>query len=106
MVYLVTGGHNRYGPMTYTEILVAGSETWSLVGNLPTKAISQLKGISFDNKIIMTGGVDHYSNGKDYLLSFDISSEEWNTIGNLPEVRYGHGIGLVPLEDIKDYCLP
>ena len=54
---MVTGG---YGTKTYTrlvstEILVTGSDAWVLVGDLPTPPIDGLRGVSFNNKIIMTG---------------------------------------------------
>ena len=53
-VYLVTGGYGS----TYlasTEILISGSDTWTQVGDLPTGPITALRGVSLNNKIIMTG---------------------------------------------------
>ena len=53
-VYLVTGG---YGStiLASTEILISGSDAWTQVGDLPTGPISSLRGVSLNNKIIMTG---------------------------------------------------
>ena len=52
-VFLVTGGlSNRY--LDTTEILVEGDSSWTTVGNLP-KAVYGIRGVSFNNRIIMTG---------------------------------------------------
>ena len=39
-----------------TEILTEGSQSWRIVGPLPS-AVS--RGVSFDNKIIMTGNTQY-----------------------------------------------
>ena len=50
-VYLVTGGGDNS-----TEILTEGSQSWRIVGPLPV-AVHGLRGVSFDNRIIMTGNI-------------------------------------------------
>ena len=47
-----------------TEILISGSDVWTQVGNLPTGPILGLRGVSFNNKIIMTGKCVIYVNVK------------------------------------------
>ena len=56
-VYLVTGGRvNSTNKLVSTEILTGGSQSWRIVGPLPY-AVHGLRGVSFDNKIIMTGNI-------------------------------------------------
>ena len=40
----------------------------------------------------------------DTILSFDTSSYEWNTIGNITHKRYGHAVSTVQEEDVLKYC--
>ena len=58
-VYLVTGGTTGgtagFTYLASTEILISGSDDWTQVGDLPTGPIIALRGVSFNNKIIMTG---------------------------------------------------
>ena len=54
-VYLVTGGWTGSARLASTEILISGSDAWTQVGDLPTGPIFALRGVSFNNKIIMTG---------------------------------------------------
>ena len=55
-MYLVAGGSLGGDPES-TEILVSGSSAWSLVGNLPGFGLFDLRGVSFNNKVIMTGSL-------------------------------------------------
>ena len=52
-VYIVAGGFNG-DRLSSTETLLDGAGAWSSVGNLPM-AMSHLRGLSFQNKVIMTG---------------------------------------------------
>ena len=52
-VFLVTGGHGSK-LLSSTEIYRQGNKAWTVAGNLP-KAVFGIRGVSFDNKIIMTG---------------------------------------------------
>ena len=54
-VYLVTGGWSGSTRLASTEILIFGSDAWTQVGDLATGPIYALRGVSFNNKIIMTG---------------------------------------------------
>ena len=53
-VFLVTGGHSNGYFLDTTEILVEGDASWTTVGNLP-KAVWGIRGVSLNNRIIMTG---------------------------------------------------
>ena len=52
-VFLVTGGYND-GKLSSTEVLKDGDLSWTTVGNLP-KAVWGIRGVSLNNRIIMTG---------------------------------------------------
>ena len=52
-VFLVTGGYS-HGYLSSTEVLKDGDSSWTTVGNLP-KAADGIRGVSFNNRIIMTG---------------------------------------------------
>ena len=47
------GGHDVN--IDTTEMLVHGGSSWSLVGALPTGAISGLSSVSLNNEIFVTG---------------------------------------------------
>ena len=53
-VFLVTGGIWNVEYFSSIEILKDGDSTWTTVGNLP-KAVYGIRGVSFNNRIIMTG---------------------------------------------------
>ena len=55
-VYLVAGGWDGPNDLFPTEILHEGSSQWTEVEPLPAP-INRLKGISLNNKIIMTGNI-------------------------------------------------
>ena len=59
---MVTGGSTGGNNLMSTEVLVAGSSSSRQVGDLPTVPIMGLRGISFNNNIIMTGN--------EYLVQF------------------------------------
>ena len=52
-VLLVTGGEGAV-LWSSTEVLKDGDSSWTTVGNLP-KAVEGIRGVSFNNRIIMTG---------------------------------------------------
>ena len=56
-VYLVTGGWDNPNYLSSTEILTEGSQSWRIVGPLPN-AVSGLRGVSINNRIIMTGNIE------------------------------------------------
>ena len=50
----MTGGYTGSENTATTETLAHGDDAWVKVGSLPVP-MRGLKGVSFDNKIIMTG---------------------------------------------------
>jgi len=50
----VTGGYAGSENLATTETLADGNDAWIEVGSLPVP-MRGLRGVSFDNKIIMTG---------------------------------------------------
>ena len=111
LVYLVVGGTDR--PLNHlvslasTEILINGEEFWKDVGKLSRGTID-MKAVSLDNKIIITGGRDETeTNPNDKsVFSFNIISNQWEHIGDMIQGRYSHAMSVVPVEDVADYCQP
>ena len=60
-VLLITGGEAPNYPVAHksTEILIPGSSSWKQVGDLP-QGLWQLRGISLNNEIILSGKVVNY----------------------------------------------
>ena len=103
IVYLVAGGFSpEVELLSSTEIFEMGSESWIEVGKLPSP-LSQLKGISINNKVIMTGGRDEDLRAYDTVLHFNITSKQWKQVGEMTKKRYSHGVSFVPA-DILNYC--
>ena len=51
---------------------------------------------------LLTGG---YNDGDtDSILNFDTTKLEWTQIGRMGHNIRLHGIGVVPMKDITDYC--
>ena len=103
IVYLVAGGFSpEVELLSSTEIFEMGSKSWIEVGKLPSP-LSQLKGISINNKVIMTGGRDEDLRAYDTVLHFNITSKQWKQVGEMTKKRYSHGANFVPA-DILNYC--
>ena len=104
LVYLVTGGFNYdKNVLSSTEILISGEDTWVETGKLPTPT-ALLNGVSFNNKIIMTGGIDERFNKCTDVLSYNIISGYWHLIGNMRHGRDAHAVSLVNVTDIVNFC--
>jgi len=105
LVYLVTGGYTGKHEFTVsTEILVSGSSSWTQVGDLPTVPIVGLRGASINNKIIMTGGYDNSNKSHDYVLMYNPSDGSWSQVGSLKMTRSYHGVSIVPMDQISEFC--
>lgn len=110
MVYLVAGGTpSKHGVhwTDSTEILHHGESSWKTVGKLPYPS-DGIRGITFKNKIIMTGGYYyHWNYGEQYsrrVQSFNTDTNEWEYVGSMKESRQDHGISIVPAGDFIPYC--
>ena len=112
VVYVITGGFitpretlSQYEffqhVMSSTEILVSGAESWKKVGDLPIP-LANLKGVSFNNKIMMIGGGNE-SGAQNIVVSFNITSEQWDHVGEMKEKRHSHGVSFFNTEDYPDY---
>jgi len=102
MVYLVTGGWSGSGYLSSTEVLVDGAASWAFAGELP-KAMSDLKGVSLNNEILMTGGIGEGE--QDYILQFNVDDGSWTQVGQLQASRARHGASVINAEDVIDYCV-
>jgi len=107
MVHLVTGGYSTgSNRLVSTEIFTSDENSWRQVGDLPTVPINGLRGVSFNNNIIMTGGHDYdgHNNYYDYVLSYNTTSQSWTLVGNMRSSRGFHAASVVPMDQIVDYC--
>ena len=87
-----------------TEIFFFGSESWKGAGKLPTP-LTSLKGVSINNKIIMTGGRgEDLFDSSNAVLNFNITSEQWEQVGEMTNKRFNHGASYVPVVDVIDFC--
>ena len=51
-----------------------------------------------------SGGYDSSYNYHDYVLNYNITDETWTQVGTMREPRYHHGVSVVQLDHIFDYC--
>ena len=97
-----------------TEILVDGENQWKFAGDLP-RAMQGLAGITYKNKLFMTGQymiklIDIYVlswkcfKGEDKVLLWDIPTKMWKNHSSTKIFRQDHAISIVPLEDVEPYC--
>ena len=127
-VLLVTGGQTLgrfYEVLDSTELLVAGAATWLTAGPLASHRFG-LRGVTLNNKIIMTGEV-HSSIPDDCLQSiqpfvggrfsssswaatedvlvFDADTAQWRRVGAMEERRGFHALSRVNYNTIKHHCV-
>ena len=48
----------------------------------------------------MLGG----NGGGNDILEWDVTNEKWKTIGKMRQSRYYHGMAVVDVADVIDYC--
>ena len=113
----MTGGYTGFSSLSSTEVLLQGAAQWMEVGALPV-ATQGLRAVSFNNKILVAGEIMlefqgilyHFVAGgwanytQDSILQFDNLFMEWFQVGQLQAARSYHGLGVVNVEDIQDYC--
>ena len=116
-----------YTLLSSTELLREGSKAWVTAGQLPGQPRKMLRGVSVDNRVLMTGkeirhhywdhdysiSGGHYevaqANGRsgrsvDDIVEFDPETGQWKEVGKMLEKRYGHAMAVVDWDDIKQYC--
>merc|ERR1719233_1787822 len=110
MVYLVAGGtSSKHGVhwIDSTEILRIGNSSWEKAGKLPRPS-DGIRGLTFDNKIIMTGGYHYHSRigewYSDKVQSFNPETNSWEDVGWLKKGRSEHGFSIVLADDFLPYC--
>jgi len=112
-VYLVTGGRRNYNNHFIlefelsTEIIIHGDSSWTLLplsSNLPSYKAGSAS-VSLDNKIFVTGG--HFKNFTitNEILLWNRCTMKWKLVNHMEHARVYHGISLVPLESVKEYCV-
>ena len=52
----------------------------------------------------IAGGYDRRTGAVDYILHFNQTTRSWTQVGQLQEARASHGVSVVNVEDIIDYC--
>ena len=48
----------------------------------------------------MSGG----NSGADEILEWDATNEEWKEMGKMRQSRFNHGMAVVNIADVTDYC--
>ena len=117
---MITGGYDGSSRLSSTEMFTEGQLGWTDVGPLPFAA-TLLRGVSLNNRIIMTG--DNFflqllsqnvlplpggytdKNTLSSILSFDVNSLDWTQVGSMLMKRGGHGVSVVNSEDVLQYCV-
>ena len=102
--------------LSSTELLVQGAAEWTSTGSLPSPRYLA-RGVTINNKIIVTGMLTHFcavddflailkggSNGLDEILQFDADTGEWQLIGHMRFARQEHATSIINFNEIKDYC--
>jgi len=105
VVYLVTGGWiGEY--LDSTELLIEGAASWIISDKkLPTGRLDMV-GISINNKIFMTGGIDDYTSGfLDEVIEFNTDTEEWSLVENMRDGKRLHATSVVDINIAKQFCL-
>ena len=113
-----------YTLLSSTELLREGSKAWVTAGQLPGQPRKMLRGVSVDNRVLMTGKDprhqywDHdysisggyYTNDQDYgqsvddIVEYDPETGQWKEVGRMLEKRDGHAMAVVDWNEIKQYC--
>jgi len=105
-VLLVAGGWHMTDLtfLSSVETLTIGSSTWSFAPSLP-RAMSNLKGASVDNKILMLGGYDRDHVYAD-VLQWEPQHEDWRRVGEMLEGTDSHAVSTIELnENLLGICV-
>merc|ERR1711933_420312 len=84
---------------------------WTFKAPLPNK-VTNLRGVTINNKILMTGGYDEDDvqksesnyNFYDTILQYDPDSDIWEVVGHMMETRNSHAVIVRDSGEFSDYC--
>ena len=104
--YLVTGGREDAMATSTTELLVEGEPVWTVLpgsGDLPIGAAVGLRTVSVNNELIACGG--HSVATANTIVKFDPSTLQWLQVDTMKQPRSNHGMSVVNVADIIEYCV-
>ena len=121
----MTAGYDSSQYLDSTELLVHGAAEWTSTGALCSPRYLA-RGVTINNKIIVTGMLTHFCALDDFLailkggsegyigassntllddiLQFDAEAGEWQLIGHMRFARGEHATSVINFNEIKDYC--
>jgi len=103
-VFLVAGGYINYHDVrSSTETLVEGDQAWNFQNPLPTGRVG-VRAISLPDTVILTGGRDSPDLILNDVLAYVPETNDWKKIGSMNTGILWHGVSLVNMSDVIDYC--
>lgn len=97
-VLMITGGFDGDNYLSSTEILTDDDSRWTFAASLP-RAVIYLRGVSYDNTIIVTGGADDNAAISDKIFRYNPSQDKWTTLGHMKKARYSHGLSVINIDN-------
>jgi len=102
-VFLVVGGYINYDVGSSTETLVEGGQAWNFQNPLPRERAG-VRAISLPDTVILTGGRDSPDLILNDVLAYVPETNDWKKIGSMKTGILWHGVSLVNMSDVIDYC--
>jgi len=102
---LVTGGFDVAGYRSSTELLTLGETTWRFGQDLPSARYFPSNGVSILNDVILLGGKNDSNDIVSEILKLDKESGSWMILGNMSAPRTIHASSVLPMKDIKPFCV-
>jgi len=100
-VNLVCGGADG-SYVSSCEFNMAGTSNWAFMTPLPSGKAG-LKGITIDNRVFHDGG-DYGSTTYSTIYEMDLTTEEWEYVGDMDTARTLHAVSIV-YTDLSQYCI-
>jgi len=105
MVNVVCGGFDSsYSFQDSCEVNIMGTTHWTTIGGLP-RTLAGLRGINVGGHVLMSGGEDSTYGTFDEVYELDVSTKQWNTVGNMIGGHKYHALTVVDVDHIWQYCL-
>jgi hypothetical protein len=115
-MFLVAGGHGASNPLSSTELMVEGSDAWTMSTPLP-RAARGVRGATLGNIVYMTGG-SHYNciiysvvifyiavgSRRAEILAWFEERKEWEEVGEMKVGRYYHAITTISVDKVAAIC--